>query len=104
MPRSEDKDAGRARSEPANRSPPRRCVELLTQRFPHVRDISLQLLTHHETFRELCEEYEACSEAAERLAHSDADDARRKEYSALRLRLEGELLSYITEQTGHRPR
>jgi hypothetical protein len=104
MPRSKDNDPGRAGSEPDNRSPPRRCVELLMQRFPYVRDISLQLIVNHETFRELCEEYEACTDAAERLAHSEADEAIRKEYSALRLRLEGELLSYISEQTGHKPR
>jgi hypothetical protein len=51
----------------------------------------------HETFRELCEEYEACTEVIERLAQCQSDDAIAKEYSALRLRLESELLRYISE-------
>jgi hypothetical protein len=96
MPHSDDTSSTGGRS-PDDRSQVRGCVRLLLERFPHVQAVSLQLLEQHETFRELCEEYEACNEAAERLAHSDSDAAIREEYSALRLRLEGELLRYISE-------
>jgi len=75
-----------------------KCVNLLLERFPHVRNFSLQLLERNETFRDLCEEYEACAEAADRLGRSASDEALRREYSALRLRLESELLRYISEQ------
>jgi hypothetical protein len=77
----------------------RGCVKLLVERFPHVRAISLELLHRHEAFRDLCEEYEVCTEACERLERSRSDEALRKEYSALRLRLESELLRYIEEHT-----
>jgi hypothetical protein len=103
MPQSEDNIGGRG-SGGSDGSTLARCVKLLLERFPHVQAVSLLLLARHETFRELCEEYEACSEAAERLEHSGGDDAIRKEYSALRLRLEGELLRYISEQSGATPR
>ena len=78
----------------------RRCVQLLLERFPHVRAASLQLIEQQESFRELCEEYEACSDAADRLSHSAGDEALRREYNALRLRLEGELLRYISDHGG----
>ncbi len=74
-------------------------VTLLMERFPHVKSVSLTLLRRHETFRDLCEEYEACSLACERLEGSDGDEALRREYSALRLRLESEVLRYIEENT-----
>ena len=96
MPHSDDTSSTRSAG-PDDRSQVRGCVRLLLERFPHVQAVSLQLLEQHEAFRDLCEEYEACTEAAERLAHSEADEALRREYSALRLRLEGELLRYISE-------
>lgn len=68
---------------------------LLAERFPHIQRVALRLLERDETFRELIEEYEACTEAAERLEQGQADDAMRKEYAALRLRLESELLRYL---------
>lgn len=80
-------------------------VKLLTERFPHVKAVALQLLMQQETFRELCEEYEACTKAAERLEGATAaDDRLRKEYSALRLRLEAELLRYIAEHPQNQAR
>ncbi|HMN45522.1 MAG TPA: hypothetical protein PKE27_13140 [Povalibacter sp.] len=80
----------------------RDCVALLLERFPHLQSVSLILLRRHETFRDLCEEYEACSQVCDRLERTNTDDALRREYSALRLRLERELLSYIEESTrGH---
>ena|SRR5437868_14853371 len=83
--------------DPDEQSRMRKRMKLLQERFPHVQTLSLRLLEQHETFRELCEEYEACTEAAARFEHPGANDALRKEYNALRLRLEGELLRYIAE-------
>jgi hypothetical protein len=73
-----------------------RCVQLFLERFPHIRQMSQELLKDSESFRELCEEYEACTSVIQRLAHSEADAALLSEYSALRLRLEGELLRCIS--------
>jgi hypothetical protein len=70
-------------------------VQLLLDRFPHVREVSEQLLKHSETFRDLCEEYEACTEAIERLEPSATSAGLLSEYLALRLRLEGELLRSV---------
>ena len=72
-----------------------RCVQLLLDRFPHVREVSEQLLSDSEAFRELCEEYEACTEAIERLEPSATSAGLLSEYLALRLRLEGELLRNV---------
>lgn len=52
---------------------------------------------YYETFRELCEEYEACNEALERLATAEANAAAIREYSELRLRLKSELQRHISE-------
>jgi hypothetical protein len=72
------------------------CVRLLRERFPHVRGLSLRLLERDNTFRELCEEYVACTEVVERLTRSGSDEPMRREYSALRLRVERELLDFIS--------
>ena len=79
----------------------RECLDLLRERFPHVNGVSLQLLERDETFRELCEEYAACTEVVERLTRSCSDEALRREYSALRLRVERELLGYISGHRSH---
>ena len=78
---------------PAPRGP--RCVQLVLDRFPHVREVSEQLLNDSEPFRELSEEYEACTEAIERLEPSATSAGLLIEYRALRLRLEGELLRCV---------
>jgi hypothetical protein len=75
-------------------------VNLLLQRFPHVQAISVQLLMQNPVFRELCEEYEVCNRAAENLARSGSNEAMLKEYRALQLRLEGELLGYMSQHGG----
>lgn len=79
---------------PAPPSP--RCVQLLLDRFPHVREVSEQLLGNSDAFRELCEEYEACTEAIERLEQTGTSAGLLTEYLALRLRLEGELLRCVS--------
>lgn len=68
------------------------------ERFPNVRDEAQRLFIRDEAFRELCEEYEVCSRAAERLDSSQLEEQPlRREYAALRLRLEGELLRYLEQ-------
>jgi hypothetical protein len=75
-------------------------VNLLLQRFPHVQVVSLRLLMQHEAFRELCEEYEVCTRTAENLARSGSGEPILREYKALLLRLEAELLGYISQHGG----
>ena len=99
MPHDNDEADSNARG-PGEQPEQRRYVRLLLERFPHVRAVSLQLIEQQESFRELCEEYEACSDAADRLSHTPVDEALRREYQALRLRLEGELLRYISKHGG----
>jgi hypothetical protein len=72
-------------------------VNLLLQRFPNAQAISVQLLLQNPVFRELCEEYEVCNRAAENLARSGSNVAMLREYKALQLRLEGELLGYMSQ-------
>jgi hypothetical protein len=76
------------------------CVKLILERFPHVQMVSLQLLMQHAAFRELCEEYEVCNRTTENLARTGSDESILKEYRALRLRLEGELLGYLSQHGG----
>jgi hypothetical protein len=75
------------------------CMKLLHDRFPHVQALALKRCEQEDSFRELCEEYWACSQALERLERPSAESGLRTEYGALRLRLEGELLRYIAEQS-----
>lgn len=96
MPRSGQKPP-RISIDPDDAVRIRRYALLLVARFPHLQSVSLQLLERDETFRELCEEYAACTEVIERLTDAPSDDAMRREFSALRLRVEGELLRYISD-------
>ena len=58
----------------------------------------MRLFERDEEFRELCEEYQCCTETVVRIESStDASQAMRHEYSALLLRLEHELLRYLEE-------
>jgi hypothetical protein len=75
-------------------------LKRLRERFPHLKGLSLTLLEKDETFRELCEEHAACTEVIERLSRSGSDHAMLREYSALRLRIERELLDYLSVRTG----
>jgi hypothetical protein len=73
-------------------------LRLVSDRFDHVRERAALLFEHDESFRDLCEDYEACAQAVTRLesAASSPDDLRH-EYAALLLRLERELLRYLEE-------
>ena len=59
------------------------------------------LFERDELFRELCEDYEACSLA---LARQESTEALRREYAALRLRLETELLGRLHDAPGAQAR
>lgn len=73
-------------------------LKLVSDRLPNVRHHAALLFDGDEDFRELCDEYQACSETVMRIEGTpDADEALRREYVALRLRLEAELLRYLTE-------
>ena len=72
-------------------------LRLVSERLPHVREQAGFLFERDEIFRELCDEYQTCSEAEARMDGVRASEALRKEYSVLRLRLEGELLRYLGE-------
>ena len=69
-------------------------LQLVSEQFPHLRERVACLFEREEIFRELCEDYEVCSGA---LAGRPASEGLRREYSALRLRLETELLRYLHE-------
>jgi hypothetical protein len=94
----DSRDSDNSHTDSGQSSAPRepRCAQLLLDRFPHVREVSEQLLNHSEAFRELCEEYEACTEAIERLELSATSAGLLGGYLALRLRLEGELLRSVS--------
>ena len=69
-------------------------LQLVNEQFPHLRERVACLFERDETFRELCEDYETCTCA---LRRQEASEALRREYKALRLRLETELLGYVGE-------
>ena len=77
------------------RSQLQKSVKLLLERFPHIQLLSLKMLVKNEAFRELCDEYEACNNTIEKLEQSDSDQPMLREFKALSLRLEGELLRYL---------
>jgi hypothetical protein len=91
------RDTGSAHHQRGRDESYERAVTLLGQRFPNIPSVSLKLLGRQETFRDLCDEYAVCSEMLERLQLTESSDAIRKEFSALQLRLEGELLRYISK-------
>lgn len=70
------------------------CLTLVSHQFPHVRDRVVSLFDDDPVFRELCEDYEACTNA---LARQPSSAGLRQEYAALQLRLETELLRFLNE-------
>ena len=76
-------------------------LQLVSQQFPHLIDRVAELFVDDPVFRELCDDYEACTKALARQPGS----ALRQEYSALQLRLETELLGFLNadaEKPGRR--
>jgi uncharacterized protein YdcH (DUF465 family) len=73
-------------------------LKFLNERFHEVRDEMARLFERDEDFRELCEDYKSCAQTVARLQSSGlTTEGLRKEYSALLLRLERELLRYLEE-------
>jgi hypothetical protein len=73
-------------------------LRLVTERLPHLKTEAGRLFEDDNVFRELCDEYQLCTETAARMQHaSGTAEAIREEYVALLLRLEGELLRYLAE-------
>jgi hypothetical protein len=73
-------------------------LKLVIERFSSVREEAALLFEQDDAFRELSEEYQVCCEAAVRLEGAGLGNAALlKEYGVLRLRLEGELLRYLSE-------
>jgi hypothetical protein len=70
------------------------CLQAVSEQFPLLRERVACLFERDEIFRELCEDYEACTLA---LARQEFNEGLRREYAALRLRLETELLGYLHE-------
>jgi hypothetical protein len=69
-------------------------LQLVTEQFPHLRDRVACLFARDQIFRELCEDYEACTQA---LSRQKTSEGLQREYIALRLRLETELLRYVQD-------
>src|SRR5262249_29828553 len=75
-------------------------LRLVSERFEHLRDHAVRMFERDENFRDLCDEYEACSGTVARLESSGlSSDNLRNEYAALMLRLEYELLRYLEEDS-----
>ena len=73
-------------------------LRLVNERFQQVREQATRLFDLDADFRDLCEEYEACTQMMIRLEASGPSSAgMRNEYASLLLRLERELLRYLVE-------
>jgi hypothetical protein len=72
------------------------CLRLVNEQFPHLKDQVANLFQRDVVFRELCEDYETCTVSFER----QTTEGLRREYAALRLRLETELLAYLQRGLG----
>ena len=92
-----DSDPLPNRSRPGHDARMRACLDLLVARYPHIEKAAFLRYERNPTFQELCEEYQACAEAAERLSRPPRNEPMRAEYAALQLRLEGELLRFMAE-------
>lgn len=97
MPDPEDSDTPRRDGDPQADSTSSRALRLLLDRFLGIDPAFRQLLQHDGTFRELCEEYAVCTETLERLVRDASDSAMVREFCVLRLRIEGELLRYVSD-------
>jgi hypothetical protein len=69
-------------------------LKVVCARLSGIRDDAEWLFARDDAFRELCEEYEACTAASDRLTQGGPESLR-NEYKTLLLRLEGEMLRYV---------
>jgi hypothetical protein len=73
-------------------------LTLLSERFPHVREWAVRLYGQDESFRDLCQDYEECAGTVARFESAGFPSAAiRREYTALLMRLERELLRFLEE-------
>jgi hypothetical protein len=74
-------------------------LSLLIKRLSSVEEQIRQVYEEDEVFRDLCEDYLACTLTVDRMqATGTAGEPIRTEYVALQLRLEGEVLRYLAER------
>jgi len=71
------------------------CLDLVIEHFPDLKCQVERLFARTPAFRELCEDYETCTGALSR----QPSPALQREYAALRLRLETELLRFLHEDS-----
>ena len=75
-------------------------LKLVSDRFRQVRDRAMLLFERDLDFRDLCDEYEACVATMTRLQFDGpSSEGMRKEYAALLLMLDRELLRYMEEHS-----
>jgi hypothetical protein len=73
-------------------------LRLVSERFPLLRNEAIRRFTRDETFRDLCEDYEACADTLARFESGGrGPEDLRNEYAALLLRLEHEMLRHLRE-------
>ena len=75
-------------------------VDVVSRLFPSLGGLVAALYDRDDVFRELCDEYSICLGAVDR-AEASGSPTLRAEYSALKLRLEAELLQQL-EEFSHR--
>lgn len=74
-----------------------RVVRLLLDRFRLVRSDISDLIMNDGRFRQLVEEYEACSDAVDRLDDHNIDGELRDHYEGVRLQVESDLIECLAE-------
>ena len=73
-------------------------LRIVSERFPLLRDQAVRRFTRDETFRDLCEDYETCADTLARFESGGlGPEGLRREYAALLLRLEHEMLRHLRE-------
>jgi len=72
-------------------------LKLVSEKFPHIAERLARQVQADEVLGDLCEDLEACASAADRLRACRESAGLRREYAALRLRLERELLRHVEE-------
>lgn len=74
---------------------PLRIVSTLAERFGLARSDISQLLNKDRDFFQLVEEYEACSDAVDRLEDQDIDRELRNHYADVLSQVENEMMDYL---------
>jgi hypothetical protein len=69
-------------------------LQLVTEQFPLLRERVASLFERDDVFRELCDDYETCSQS---LGRQTSCEGLQRELAALQLRLETELLRYVQD-------